>query len=58
MNEVIKNIKERRSVRAYRPEQIKEKELNEILEAGYKQAAKRIANICLTGYSLQEICKL
>ena len=34
MNEVIKNIKERRSVRAYRPEQIKEKELNEILEAG------------------------
>lgn len=34
MNEVIRNIKERRSVRAYRPEQIKEEELNAILEAG------------------------
>lgn len=34
MNEVIKAIKERRSVRAYRPEQIKEEELNAILEAG------------------------
>ncbi len=34
MNEVIKNIKERRSIRAYRPEQIKDEELDAILEAG------------------------
>lgn len=34
MNEVIKNIKERRSARAYRPEQIKKEELDLILEAG------------------------
>ena len=34
MNDVIKNIKERRSVRAYRPEQIKKEELDVILEAG------------------------
>lgn len=34
MNEVLKAIQERRSVRAYRPEQIKEEELNAILEAG------------------------
>ena len=34
MNEVIRNIKERRSVRAYRPEQIKKEELDIILEAG------------------------
>lgn len=34
MNEVIKNMKERRSVRAYRPEQITEEQLNAILEAG------------------------
>lgn len=34
MNEVIRALKERRSVRAYRPEQIKESELQQILEAG------------------------
>ncbi len=34
MNEVLKAIHERRSVRAYRPEQIKDEELNAILEAG------------------------
>ena len=34
MNDVIKNIQERRSVRAYRQEQIKEEELQVILEAG------------------------
>lgn len=34
MNEVLKAIRERRSVRAYRPEQIKDEELNAILEAG------------------------
>jgi len=34
MNEVIKNIKERRSIRAYRPEQINDEELNAILDAG------------------------
>ena len=34
MNEVIRNIKERRSVRAYRTEQIKKEELDIILEAG------------------------
>lgn len=34
MNEVLRALKERRSVRAYRPEQIKESELQQILEAG------------------------
>ncbi len=34
MNEVLKNIKERRSVRAYRQEQIRDEDLNAILEAG------------------------
>ncbi len=34
MNEVIRNIKERRSVRAYRPEQVRREELDVILEAG------------------------
>lgn len=34
MNETLKNLKERRSIRAYKPEQIKDEELNLILEAG------------------------
>ena len=34
MNEVLKCLKERRSVRKYRPEQIKDSELEQILEAG------------------------
>lgn len=34
MNTVIENIKKRRSIRKYLPEQIKETELNEIIEAG------------------------
>ncbi len=34
MNEVIQAMKDRRSVRAYKPEQISEEQLNDILEAG------------------------
>lgn len=34
MNEVIKNMMERRSCRSYKPEQIKDEELNLILTAG------------------------
>ena len=34
MNGTIKNILERRSIRAYKPEQISTLELNTILEAG------------------------
>lgn len=34
MNEVLKTIKDRRSVRKYKADQIKEEELSEILEAG------------------------
>ena len=34
MNETLKTLKTRRSVRAYLPEQIKEEELQQILEAG------------------------
>ncbi|MDD7795227.1 nitroreductase family protein [Clostridium sp. 'White wine YQ'] len=34
MNEVLKAIEARRSIRAYKPEQIKDEELNEILRAG------------------------
>ena len=34
MNETLKTLKERRSIRSYRPEQIKDKELDAILEAG------------------------
>lgn len=33
MNDVIRNLKERRSVRAYREEQVREEELRQILEA-------------------------
>ena len=34
MNETIKNLIERRSIRKYKSEQIKDEELNEILKAG------------------------
>ncbi len=34
MNETIKTLHERRSIRKFKPEQIKEQELNAILEAG------------------------
>lgn len=34
MGSTLKDLKERRSIRAYRPEQIKEEELQKILEAG------------------------
>ena len=34
MESTLKDLKERRSIRAYRPEQIKEEELQKILEAG------------------------
>ena len=34
MNEVLKVLKERRSCRSYRPEQITDEELNAVLEAG------------------------
>jgi nitroreductase len=34
MNETLKTLKERRSIRAYRPEQVKEADLEAILEAG------------------------
>jgi len=34
MNETLKNIRSRRSIRAFQPEQIKEIELQDILEAG------------------------
>ena len=33
MNDVIRSLKERRSVRAYREEQVREEELRQILEA-------------------------
>ena len=34
MGETLKDLKERRSIKAYKPEQIKEEELQKILEAG------------------------
>ena len=34
MNDVIRAMKERRSVRAYQPRQISEEELAQVLEAG------------------------
>jgi len=34
MNETLKTLKERRSIRAYRPEPVREEDLNAILEAG------------------------
>ena len=34
MNEIIKTMKERRSIRKYKAEQIKDAELNQIIEAG------------------------
>lgn len=45
MNEVIANIKARRSTRAFAPEQIKEEELKAILEAGvYAPSARNTQN--------------
>jgi nitroreductase len=41
MNEVIKTILERRSVKKYKPEQIKDEELQQILEAGKYAACGR-----------------
>ncbi len=34
MNDIIKNIKERRSIRHFKKDQINEKKLEQILEAG------------------------
>ena len=34
MNETLKTLKERRSIRKYLPEQVREEDLNAILEAG------------------------
>ena len=33
-NEILKALRERRSVRAYQPEQIKDEELKAVLDAG------------------------
>ena len=33
-NEILKNIRERRSIRRYKEEQIKDEELQAVLEAG------------------------
>lgn len=41
MNEIIKAMKERRSIRKYKPEQIKDTELEQILEAGLYAASGR-----------------
>ena len=38
MNETIKNLIERRSIRSYKPDQIKDEELADILEAGIHSA--------------------
>jgi nitroreductase len=42
MNEVLKCILERRSVRKYKPEQIKPDELEWILQAGLYAANRRL----------------
>ena len=34
MNETVRNLIERRSIRKYKPEQIRDEELNAVLEAG------------------------
>ena len=39
MNETIKNIIERRSIRKYKPDQIKDEELDQILQAGIHSAS-------------------
>ena len=39
MNQTLQDLKTRRSCRRYRPEQIKESELEQILEAGLHQPA-------------------
>ena len=41
MNEIIKAMKERRSIRKYKSEQIKDTELEQILEAGLYAASGR-----------------
>ena len=43
MNEVLKVLKERRSIRAFRPEQLKKEDLDAIVEAGlYAPSAKNL----------------
>ena len=43
MNEVLKAMKERRSIRSFRPEPVREEDLNAILEAGiYAPSAKNL----------------
>ena len=43
MNEVLKVLKERRSIRAFRPEPLKKEDLDAIVEAGlYAPSAKNL----------------
>ena len=43
MNETLKILKERRSIRSFRPEPVREEDLNAILEAGiYAPSAKNL----------------
>ena len=44
LNEVTKTILERRSIRAYKPEQISEEELETVLECGVNAPAARTAS--------------
>ena len=48
MNEVLKCLKERRSVRKYRPEQIKDFELEQILE---RSEERRVGKECRSRWS-------
>lgn len=51
MNEALKVLKERRSIRAFRPEPLKKEDLDAIVEAGlYAPSAKNLQSTKLVVY--------
>ena len=53
MNETLKILKERRSIRSFRPEPVREEDLNAILEAGiYAPSAKNLQSTKLVEASI------
>lgn len=59
MNETLKLLRERRSIRRYRPEQVKQEELDAILEAGlYAASAKNLQSTKLVAVQDSETIAL
>ena len=59
MNEVLKVLKERRSIRAFRPEPLKKEDLDAIVEAGlYAPSAKNLQSTKLGGTGRRRACQI